>query len=182
MSDVDAQGHVIRLWDVSQRERDATYFEQTATAGVQQATSVTAALTGAALDTPSSGSISMRVGESSSIKVHVTGDLGVCDGDSNTELLRRRLRNTGIEGLVVELSVSEVSIGISLVPENTSANFNLGDQYVAETDSSGVASVTVTGNVAGSYTVTATVRQIVPSGNTGGGMLRAFSIPVEVTP
>jgi hypothetical protein len=172
-------------WDAV-RERDSDFFEQTSTVGIPQHTLVSPSVIGGVLTAPTSGSLSLKVGTSlgAAIQATVTGDRGVCDGDPNTEL-KHTIAGTGglpgIAGIAVELTAAPAA-GVNFTPLNTSSGYTNGIVTVAETDTNGVARFDVAATAVGSYTVTLSIRQLVPDGTTQGAVIKTLTLSITVTP
>jgi hypothetical protein len=176
-----------------EHERDASFFEQTATASGFPHTFIGAQLGGAQIE-PGDGNVSMTVGalKSDAIRVKVSGDLGVCPPIQNT---RYQDLVGGIPGVVVEFVVSPAS-GLTLAPRDTAPGYSAsGGRYVAVTVSDlsgfngspgpnhGYARLDATASAAGTYTVSVVVRQLVPEGNALASVfVSQSSITVTVNP
>jgi hypothetical protein len=87
----------------------------------------------------------------------------------------------GISGIAIEATVSP-TVGVSLIPLNTSAGYTSGGATIAESDSAGSAHFDVVATSVGTYTATLTVRQLVPEGNALGNVLTQLTVQITVTP
>jgi hypothetical protein len=169
-----------------QAERDAICFEGRIVAqDPATCPSLQPALAGMSTYVPLSGSVTMRVNDTSRIAVTVTGETGCTESDPNQHHLAHILHhNSPMQGVVVAFTVTQAPEGALFIlqAESTPHGNALPTSCVAVTDETGTAAVDFQPTDTGQYTITVTQWQLKPEGDGQGALQSQFPITVEVTP